>query len=239
MEHKLILNNLPEPIFIINNHGLVLFCNNAAETCFGTESESVVGRHLRNILIISSDQNEDLFAELTQLPMGSQQEKKIKLRSGEILPFEFMLTPVEEGDEPTLILIARDISERCLREERLNHSYFSQRIMNEILQISLMPISLDEQLLFILDKILAIPSIELLPSGAIFLSNNDSGILKLHAQRGFSAQQASTCAQVPFGTCHCGQAALTGEIQFVTCIDENHVFQFDSMKPHGHYCMGS
>ena len=237
MENKLIVDHLPEPVFTVDDKGLVLSCNRAAETCFGVDGVSIVGQRLNDLLVIVPDQGEDLLAVLAEIPIGNQLEKNIRRNDGLIVPFEFMLTAAGTGDAKTRIIFARDISQRWLREKKLNHSYQNQRIMNSILQISLMPISLDEQLGFILDQILAIPTIDLLPNGAILLTSGEAGMLELKAQRGFSAQQLETCDRVPFGKCHCGRAALSGELQFVQCIDENHDFIFASMKPHGHYCV--
>jgi PAS domain S-box-containing protein len=237
MENKLIVNNLPESVFTVNDRGLVLSCNSSAETCFGIDGRGIVGRQLEELVVIHPDQDEDLFTMLAQLPIGNKLEKTVRRSDGRVVPFEFMLTRPETGDPAIQVIFARDISQRWMREKKLNHSYQNQRIMNSILQISLMPISLDEQLEFILDQILVIPTIDLLPNGAILLTNGEAGMLELKAQRGFSAQQMDTCGRVPFGKCHCGRAALSGEIQFVQCIDERHDFVFTSMKPHGHYCV--
>jgi PAS domain S-box-containing protein len=236
MENKLIVKNLPEPVFILDSDGLVLSCNSAAENRFGSGRDGIViGYHLDELLEIHPEQDEKLFSMLGKVPVGNQLEKTVRTDDGRIVPFEFMLIPA--GDASILVLLARDISQRWLREKKLNHSYQNQRIMNSILQISLMPLSLDEQLELILDQILAIPTIELLPSGAIFLVNGEAGVLNLKAQRGFSGQQLETCNKVPYGKCHCGRAALSREIQFVHCIDDSHDFTFTTMKPHGHYCV--
>jgi DNA-binding CsgD family transcriptional regulator len=45
------------------------------------------------------------------------------------------------------------------------------------------------------------------------------------------------CAQVPFGKCLCGRAALSGEIVFADCIDQRHDNHYDGISPHGHYCV--
>jgi PAS domain S-box-containing protein len=236
MENKLIVKNLPEPVFILDSDGLVLSCNSAAENRFGSGRDGIViGYHLDELLEIHPEQDEKLFSMLGKVPVGNQLEKTVRTDDGRIVPFEFMLIPA--GDASILVLLARDISQRWLREKKLNHSYQNQRIMNSILQISLMPLSLDEQLELILDQILAIPTVELLPSGAIFLVNGEAGVLNLKAQRGFSGQQLETCNKVPYGKCHCGRAALSREIQFVHCIDDSHDFTFTTMKPHGHYCV--
>ncbi|NTV15435.1 MAG: PAS domain S-box protein [Desulfobulbaceae bacterium] len=237
MENILIIDSLPEPVIITTEQGVIRSWNSAAEASFGLHGTTFVGRSLREVLVVHPNQDEDVFASLLAAPVGARLETTIQWRDGSIAPFEFMLTRVDSGDSPILILSARDISARWLREKKLNLSYQNQKIMNSILQISLMPVSLDRQLELILDQILSIPTIALLPNGAILLADSEPGILVLKAQRGFSEQQLATCNRVPFGKCHCGRAALSQELQFVHCIDEKHDFVFDRMKPHGHYCV--
>jgi nitrogen-specific signal transduction histidine kinase len=135
------------------------------------------------------------------------------------------------------VVFARDISQRWEREQKLNRSLNDQQIVNALLNVSLMATSLEDQLEKILDLILSIKTIKLLPNGAILLVGDDPEKLVLKAQRGFSEQQIETCSTVPFGTCHCGRAAMSGFIQFVECIDSSHDFMFEKMKPHGHYCV--
>ncbi|NTV15212.1 MAG: PAS domain-containing protein [Desulfobulbaceae bacterium] len=237
MENKLIVGNLPEPVIITNEQGLIRSWNSAAASSFALDDDSFVGRPLREVLVVHPDPGEDIFVSLAAAPAGARLEITICRPDGSLAPFEFLLTRIDNGESPILILSARDISDRWLREKKLNLSYQNQKIMNSILQISLMPVSLDQQLELILDQILTIPTIALLPNGAILLAESLPGILVLKAQRGFSDQQLATCARVPFGKCHCGRAAQSREIQFVHCIDEKHDFVFDRMQPHGHYCV--
>ena len=237
MDNKFIVNDLQEPVLTFTDRGEVLSGNRAAESCFGSAGESIVGRQLNELLEVYPDQDEDLLTMLSRIPSGNLVEKTVRYSDDRVVPFEFMLTPAGPDATSSRIIVARDISQRWLGEKMLNHSYQNQRIMNSILQISLMPISLEEQVELILDQILAIPTVDLLPSGAILLTNGEVGMLELKAQRGFSPQQLETCRRVPFGKCHCGRAALSREIQFVQCIDDSHDFIFPSMKPHGHYCV--
>lgn len=237
MENRLIVQNLPEPVITMNSDGRILSWNSVAESAFGLRDDSFIRKELREVLVASPDRDEDLFRSLLEVSPGVRLERTIKRGDGRLAPYELLLTKNVQDGVPIHILFARDISERWLREKKLNLSYQNQKIMSSILQISLMPVSLDQQLELILDQILSIPTIELLPNGAILLADAEPGILALKAQRGFSEQQLATCGRVPFGKCHCGRAAQSGQLQFVHCIDETHDFVFDRMKPHGHYCV--
>jgi len=57
------------------------------------------------------------------------------------------------------------------------------------------------------------------------------------AEHNRASELQSICAEVPFGHCLCGRAALSGDILFTSSIDERHENQFAGMQPHGHYCV--
>ncbi|MBF0154603.1 MAG: PAS domain S-box protein [Magnetococcales bacterium] len=71
--------------------------------------------------------------------------------------------------------------------------------------------------------------------GAVFLVDEARQNLVLVAKRNLARELLSLCAEVPFGHCLCGRAALTGQIQFASVVDERHEICFDGMQPHGHY----
>jgi signal transduction histidine kinase len=76
-----------------------------------------------------------------------------------------------------------------------------------------------------------------LPKGAIFLADDQRRMLALVAQRGLPAPLLTACARVAFGECLCGRAALSADIEFVSCVDGRHENTFAGMHPHGHYCV--
>jgi len=237
MENKLIVQHLPEPVITLDGEGRVLSWNSAAAKCFDLRKDAAPRPQLRDVLALQPASDENVFRSLVELDSGVRMERTIRCCDGRLVPFELLLVTSSQDGDAIHILFARDISERWLREKKLNLAYQNQKIMNSILQISLMPVSLEQQLELILDQILSIQTIELLPNGAILLADVEPGVLVLKAQRGFSEQQLNTCNRVPFGMCHCGRAAQSGQLQFVHCIDETHDFVFDRMQPHGHYCV--
>lgn len=113
----------------------------------------------------------------------------------------------------------------------------NQQIVNSILSIAINDFSLDEILLQSLEYVLLFNTPKLINKGAVLLVADDSDHLILKAHKGFDKEQIQACGRIPFGTCHCGRAALTGVIQFSECVDSQHDIRPDNMAPHGHYCI--
>src|SRR3989339_164248 len=88
-----------------------------------------------------------------------------------------------------------------------------------------------------LKQILSIAWLSLESKGAVFLVENENDTLVMKVQNGFSSSIQDICAEVKFGQCFCGRAALTGEVQFADCIDERHDVKYEGMNNHGHYCI--
>lgn len=236
MESKLIIENASEAIISVETTGIVAAWNKTAEAIFACPKDEAIGKHLDDVIVLNNGNNGTFFSQLQREP---QKDTVVTFTRPDqvIVPFEFNVAKIDSGDNSVFAIFARDVSYRWQREKELLNAYQKQEIINSILNVSLQKISFNEQLELILDLILSIPTIKLLPSGAILLTGDEPGFLYLKAQKGFSNQQIATCSQVPFGKCHCGRAALEGKIQFVECVDESHDFIFDKMKPHGHYCV--
>jgi signal transduction histidine kinase len=116
-------------------------------------------------------------------------------------------------------------------------NYDTQKLINSILQISLEPLSLKEQLEAILTSILSIHWLALEQKGSIFLVEDESDALIMKAQLGLAPALLTKCARLPFGVCLCGQAALTKTIVFTNCITDLHNIGYPEMHQHGHYCI--
>ena len=112
-----------------------------------------------------------------------------------------------------------------------------QNVLNASLEISLRDIPLEEQLQLILQRIVAIPWLALESRGAVFLVQDEPGVLVLKSQHQMPAAILSSCARVPFGRCLCGRAASSGELQFADRVDDRHEVRYPGISPHGHYCV--
>ncbi|MBF0566916.1 MAG: GGDEF domain-containing protein, partial [Nitrospirae bacterium] len=143
-------------------------------------------------------------------------------------------------EERYLTAIANTLAMIIVRkqtEEKIKKSHQIQDVLNEILKISLRPISLKEQLERILNLILDIPWLALQSKGALFLVEDAPEVLVMKAQKGLSNELLTDCINIPFGKCLCGLAASKKEMVFAARIDERHDVTFEGMLPHGHYCV--
>ncbi len=122
--------------------------------------------------------------------------------------------------------------------KRITQNYQIQDVINKILKVSLEPISFHDQLQRILNLILTIPTLSLHAKGCIYLTDEESGYLKLLVQQNFSEEQFQRCSTIPFGKCLCGLAAERQEIVFTESIEnKEHEISYPGIQPHGHYCI--
>jgi PAS domain S-box-containing protein len=132
---------------------------------------------------------------------------------------------------------AQDISEQKAVTEERDFLYRVQEVVADLLRIGLQPLTLDEHLARMLEHVLAVPWLGLRPRGAVFLVCDEARTLEMRASRGMDAPVREACARVAAGSCLCGRAALEGEVQFASRVDERHETRYPSMTPHGHYCV--
>ncbi|MDQ7048688.1 MAG: sensor domain-containing diguanylate cyclase [Enterobacterales bacterium] len=109
--------------------------------------------------------------------------------------------------------------------------------LNEILQLSLIPLSLNETLDRILILLLDIPWLALNRKGSVFLKTDGKDSLDLVVEYNLGAELQVKCKKVKFGTCLCGKAAQTQQIVFKDCVDHEHHHRPQGITPHGHYCI--
>jgi len=112
-----------------------------------------------------------------------------------------------------------------------------QDTLNEMLSISLMHISLNEQMKKILTLVLNIPWLALDKKGCVFLTDERGDGLKMVAYLNLGESLLSMCDHIQFGQCLCGKAALEQALIFRDCIDHDHDIRPEGMQPHGHYNM--
>jgi serine phosphatase RsbU (regulator of sigma subunit) len=122
-------------------------------------------------------------------------------------------------------------------EQEVEKNLLIQQAINAILQISLEPISLDEQMHRVLGLILKLPWLALEGKGCIYLADGEAKVLVRKAQVGMPAGALSTCGQIPFGTCLCGRAIAARKIVFASRLDARHTTLYSGVAPHGHYCV--
>ena len=122
-------------------------------------------------------------------------------------------------------------------EKEIERNYRTQHVLNSVLNLSMGALGLEEILSRTLELTLSLPHFKLKEKGGIFLVDKEGDFLVMRSQIGLPEALQDACARLPFGKCLCGQAALTGEIQFSDHLDERHETRYEGMTPHGHYCV--
>jgi len=230
-------------IFMIDEVGKITNCNKAAEDIFGRPLDYIKGKIFSD-LVLPDDASKQYKDFLHKFDTGEKQglpvkkiEQNVRHRDGHEFPVELIICPVDKRSACSFIITARDISEKKQRLQVLEQAGRNQQAVNSILRIALEDFSLDEILLRALEYVLLLNTPGLIDKGAVLLLDDDADYLVLRAHKGFDEQHVQACGRIPFGTCHCGRAALTGEIQFSECVDDRHDIRLGHMTPHGHYCV--
>ncbi len=142
-----------------------------------------------------------------------------------------------KGQALNILGVSFDITERMKLSNIKKRSLKIQSALGKIFHLALQYISLQETLQQIIDIIIDSSLISTKPAGSIFLVDKSDNTLILEAQKGLHPSLLKQCAKLAFGTCHCGKAAETKEIQFSNCLDHRHEIVFEGIGEHGHYCV--
>ena len=118
----------------------------------------------------------------------------------------------EQRDETVAFVL--DITEKKRVELQLRQNNEVRRVVNTLLLLSLEEISLEEILERALETILSIDWLTGVASGAVFLVEKGGEELVLKTHRNMSPGRLTACGTIPFGKCHCGNAAASGQIVF-------------------------
>ena len=108
-------------------------------------------------------------------------------KDGTEFPAEIVLSPIETEDEVLIAAAVRDVTHRQATEAALRTHLQIQATLIALLELSLQPMSLPEQMERVLDCLLDVPWMELESKGAVFLVEEGTSELTMIAQRGLSA----------------------------------------------------
>ena len=227
--------------------GSIITWNKGAEKCYGYTPEEIKGCSVS--VLLPPDYSDDVPQILDKISRGENISNYETLRirkDGSLIHVSLTVSPVKDatGKIVGASTIAHDITERkesekalSALEAELRDNYFTQSAINMILSESLENISLEELLQKALNMILSIPGLSFEPIGIIYLVEDEPGTLVMKAQSNLSGPVKKLCRRIPFGTCLCGLAAQTRQIQSADHIDERHETCYEGMSPHGHYAV--
>ncbi len=232
-----------DAIIMMDHEGNISYWNLVAEKIFGYREEEAVGKYLHKLIVPDRYYRNFLkgFQRFKDTGEGAAIGKRLELsaikKDGIEFSIELSLSSVKIKGQWNAIGIVRDVTKRKKAENKIRQDFHMQSVINAILQISLEPISIEEQLERILDLLFSIPWLSIQSKGCIYLVEDEENVLTMKAMRKFPKIHQELCAKVTFGKCLCGQAASTGEIIFTNHIDNSHEIRYEGIVPHGHYCV--
>ncbi|MBI5557432.1 MAG: PAS domain S-box protein [Deltaproteobacteria bacterium] len=234
-----LLESAPDAMALADSRGRIVLVNRQMEALFGYGRDELLGRDIEMLIPERFRERhhkhvEAFFASHRARPMGVGLNIYGLPKNGREFPADISLSPLETREGLFVLADIRDITERKQAEEKITKSYYFESTINSVLNISLEPLSLEEQLVDILDAILAIPLLSLQKMGSIYLVEDKPELLVMKAHRGYDDAVLAECARVPFGTCLCGKAAETSTPVFADCLSACHRC-YHGVFPHGHY----
>ena len=241
-KYERLLDSAPDALVFVNTENKIVQANAQFEKLFGYDHGEIIGRDL-DVLLPGRFRERHrgyvagFFRDPMVRPMGSGIEIYAKKKNEEEFPVDISLSLLQTDVEILVSAAIRDITIRRQTEEQIKLNFMIQRTLNEMLKISLEPLSLEVQFDRILDLILSIPHLSLQSRGAIYIIEDDPGILVVKAHRGFSGSDGVPCQKIPVGKCLCGQAASQSETVYANHVNGRHEIQCEGGFPHGHYCV--
>lgn len=116
---RAVVENAPEAFILLDNRGVILDVNANAGRMLGYETEELHGAGLFTSDLLQREvQLRDLWADILE-GMPVRLDVNFKIKGGGVLPAEVYIGIYDSGSDQKVIMLARDISERVLREQEL------------------------------------------------------------------------------------------------------------------------
>lgn len=232
------VDGLPFYVMLVDADHHILLANKAIKEDLGVDPENIIGKYCPKVV-------HGLDAPFPGCPLEEAVEKGHAVErelfdptSGRWVASAIYPTRLRTSHDRAIFLhMTQDITEKKQAEQKILHNYQIQSVLSALLRISLLDISLKEQLQLIMEHIISVPWLALESKGSIFMLEDDPGVLVMKVHHNLSPPALNMCRQVSFGRCLCGRAALSGQIEFADRVDDRHENRYEGMSPHGHYCI--
>ena len=134
-----ILEASPDPMILVNPEGMITLASPQTEKVFGYRQQELVGQSVEILMPkryrgVHAQHLRSFFAAPRMRPMGSGLELSAERKDGTEFPIEVSLSPLESAEQPTVLAVIRDITERKQAEAAIAQRTAELEEANEALR---------------------------------------------------------------------------------------------------------
>ncbi len=250
-----VLEQISSAVLITDIHGTVVYVNESFSATTGYSLDEIRGK--TPSILQSKKTSRAVYQDLwSTIRSGHTWSGRILNKRKSTLPLriaggnpheekdeywaQLTVTPIrnQDGEVYLYAAIHQDISSQMEIERILNFDRVGAQVRAQIAGILQDDIPLKEKLTKALKTLSSLEELNIENKCGIFIANEDRTHLNMLVTHGeFSQEFLQREQSVPFGTCLCGRAVVSGEtiISDDCFCDERHENTFVGMTPHGHY----
>ncbi|WP_445664329.1 PAS domain S-box protein [Fodinibius sp. AD559] len=148
---KRLLDAAPDAIFVVDQHGEILYCNPEGERMMGYSEEELVGSPIEILVpeLIRED-HKDHCRRYTEnphkRPMSADLELSAIRKDGAEVPVDIMLGPLKENGEVHTLAVVRDISDFQEAQNKIKREQAFTKLLHRLTKIANEAQGIDEAL---------------------------------------------------------------------------------------------
>ncbi|MEE4239983.1 MAG: ATP-binding protein [Desulfopila sp.] len=227
-------------IVTCNRNEIITAWDSRAEQTFGWAAGEAIGQKFFYLLLPPTPESMPRLTLMDVISTGQNQKAEqfslsqvVQHKDGSFFDAHFLIFNVQESD--SIIILIRNLSRQQRFLDKINISFQQQTILDDILEISVKPLPLSQQLDQLLQYLFTVPQLKLLPQAAILLAEQDGDHFSIKSCQGFADPHKLPCRKMVQGLCGYGQAALYDTFALSNCsTSENQ--NCGLAIPHGHLC---
>jgi PAS domain S-box-containing protein len=138
-DYAKLMNAAPDPVFLVDTNGVIVFANRQAEHVFGYDESELLGKPVEVLLpeairTAHQDYRHAFFTSPKTRPMGLGLDLWGQVKSGSALPVEISLSPVELNGRSYALAIVRDATESRRVQRQMQRQAEALKRSNEELE---------------------------------------------------------------------------------------------------------